>query len=109
MQYEPMTITFTVTGGNLQNQNFEKNDALLAYPNPVTDLLNLKSSKVNIISIEIYDINGKLIKNQMINANEKELNVSIDDEMKTKMVSLMKMPILLPTRNRLPGAFFYKH
>jgi hypothetical protein len=38
--------------------------------------LNLKTSKVNIISIEIYDINGKLIMNQMINANEKELNVS---------------------------------
>ena len=46
------------------------------FPNPVRDLLNLKSSKASIKSVEIYDINGKLIMNQVINANEKELNVS---------------------------------
>lgn len=57
-------------------QNVKGKAEISVYPNPVTDLLNLKSSKVNIISIEIYDINGKLIMNQMINANEKELNVS---------------------------------
>ena len=73
MQYEPKTISFTVTGENLQNQNFEKNDALLAYPNPVSDFLTVENHFGK--SVTIYNTLGqKIIEKNNLSNTKTELN-----------------------------------
>jgi hypothetical protein len=75
MQYEPMTITFTVTDGNLQNQNFEKNDALIAYPNPVTNFLTVENLKNK--SVTVFNALGqKIIEKNNLSSIKTELNFS---------------------------------
>lgn len=75
MQYEPMTITFTVTSGNLQNQNFEKNNVLLAYPNPVTDLLTIENQ--NNKSVTIFNALGqKIMEKNNLSSTKTILNFS---------------------------------
>ena len=75
MQYEPMTITFTVSGGNLQNQNFEKNNVLLAYPNPVTDFLTIENQ--NNKSVTIFNALGqKIMEKNNLSNTETILNFS---------------------------------
>lgn len=75
IQYEPMSISFTVSGVNLQNQNFEKNNTFLAYPNPVTDFLTIEN--YNSKSITIFNALGQKIieKNNLFN-NKTEINFS---------------------------------
>jgi hypothetical protein len=47
------------------------------YPNPVTDVLNIIGSGDSFISsVEIYDINGRLVKSSMFNTVEAQLNTS---------------------------------
>jgi hypothetical protein len=75
MQYEPMTVTFTVTGGNLQNQNFEQNNAIIAYPNPVTDFLTIENQKSK--SVTIFNALGqKIIEKNNLPSTKTELNFS---------------------------------
>lgn len=75
IQYEPMTITFTVAGGNLQNHNFEKNDMILAYPNPVTDFLTIENH--NSKSITVFNALGqKIIEKDNLSNNKTDINFS---------------------------------
>jgi hypothetical protein len=47
------------------------------YPNPVTDVLYITGSGDSFISaVEIYDINGRLVKSNVFNAVEAQLNTS---------------------------------
>jgi sugar lactone lactonase YvrE len=39
------------------------NNALAVYPNPATDYLHIENNDVTIESIDLYDINGKVVKN----------------------------------------------
>jgi uncharacterized delta-60 repeat protein len=46
----------------LSNENFAKNKNLFSlWPNPVHNILNLNTSNINVLSIKIYDLQGKLI------------------------------------------------
>jgi hypothetical protein len=69
------------------------------YPNPVVDVLNIESpSKVQ--SVSVYDLSGKAVSNQILNATKSQVNLSklapgvyivnivIDNE--TKTVKVMK-------------------
>ncbi|TDX84507.1 T9SS type A sorting domain-containing protein [Epilithonimonas xixisoli] len=59
------TITLDV------NENNSENKILKVYPNPVTDFLfaDVKSLNGKEITISVYDLSGKLVKKQMVNAN----------------------------------------
>src|SRR5690606_38336658 len=50
-------------------------DSLKLYPNPVTDMLQI-SSKTDINSVEIYNINGQLLMQQELNAPNGQMNLS---------------------------------
>lgn len=62
IQFVPMSITFTVTGANLQNQTFEKTNSVIAYPNPVIDNLFIENAKsiliLNALGQKIYENNN---------------------------------------------------
>ena len=45
------------------------------YPNPVTDILNI-SSKTEITSVEIYNVNGQLLKNISLKAMQGEIDLN---------------------------------
>jgi hypothetical protein len=50
-------------------------DSLLSiYPNPVNEVVQIKS-KINIKSIELYDIQGRLLQTQLVNSFSTELNL----------------------------------
>lgn len=75
MQYEPMTIIFTVVGGNLQNQSFEKNDVLLAYPNPVTDFLTVENQNSKLLTI-FNALGQKIMEENNLSNTKTALNFS---------------------------------
>jgi|GEM_PF-2103793 len=45
---------------NLSQQDFLK-DAITIYPNPVSEVLNIKNSGIAIDSVKIYNLNGRLV------------------------------------------------
>lgn len=51
---------------------------ILAYPNPTTDYLKLKvvSGKVEKLSFQLYDLNGKLLQTEKLNGTETQINMS---------------------------------
>ncbi len=58
-------ITCRVTNdNNLTASNFETANSLKVYPNPVIDFITLKIDNLDdlVLSIELFDINGKLVK-----------------------------------------------
>lgn len=57
---------------NLSSQDNFMNDALLVYPNPTENILNLDLNE-NILSIAIYTVGGKLVKSFK---NEKKIDLS---------------------------------
>jgi type IX secretion system substrate protein len=48
-------------------------DNLSVYPNPVNDVLNLKG---NIEQIELYDVSGNLVKQQLLNPEDSQYRIS---------------------------------
>jgi hypothetical protein len=46
------------------------------FPNPVNDVIIINSEKMEIDEIKIYDINGKLIKHEIINSSNLEVDVT---------------------------------
>jgi hypothetical protein len=55
----------------LNDTDFLLDDAIAIYPNPVEKTLKIKS-KLSINAIEIFDSNGRMIKNM---SNQKEIDV----------------------------------
>lgn len=62
---------------NLSINDFEKSDVVL-YPNPVNNQLYIKS-KLSIDSIKIFDINGRLIQNKIMNYSNENLELSVSE------------------------------
>lgn len=48
---------------------------IIAYPNPATDFVIVKSEKM-IGIMQLYDINGKMLRQEIFNTNEIELDLS---------------------------------
>ncbi len=77
-------------------------DSLLSiYPNPVSEVVNIKSnSNINIKTIELYDIQGRLLQTQLVNSVSTELNllqrangmyfIKINTDAGTKVEKLVK-------------------
>jgi hypothetical protein len=62
-----------------QPQTALKNGELKVYPNPASNQLSVELTNEiqGTIVIEIYDINGKLVLNQLLNAKQKSQNIDI--------------------------------
>ena len=51
-------------------------NVITLYPNPSTGVLNVKSDKIVIQQVEIFDISGRRVFNEKINVLRKELNLN---------------------------------
>ncbi len=63
----------TFFAANLSQDEFLK-ESITIFPNPVSEVLNIKSSSIPIEKVKVYDINGRLALE--INSNSSEINVS---------------------------------
>lgn len=54
----------------------DENEALILFPNPVQDVLNIRMAENKKGRVSIYDIDGRLIYREHINAETHQLNVS---------------------------------
>ena len=59
----------TFYANNLSQEEFLK-DAITIYPNPVSNVLNIKNAGIEIENVNIYDLNGRLIKRIQIDHNQ---------------------------------------
>lgn len=68
----------TVSENTMSTENFLLNQNFSIYPNPVQENLNVVSRKSNIISIELFNLSGQLIKYYNVNnAEESKIDVSL--------------------------------
>jgi hypothetical protein len=65
------TVTQTTTG---LNKYLENNISL--YPNPANDYIDVRVDELNVTSMEVYDVYGKLINNVSVVNNPTRINVS---------------------------------
>ena len=70
-----VTNTATSAFQNLSSEDFSSENKVLLYPNPVKNTLFL-TSKNNIDSIIIYDIQGRKIQDNIVNSNELRLDTN---------------------------------
>ena len=86
--YSPIDTTYTYSLTNIQEDHVlhvalmeveavEENESahIDMFPNPVSDLLHVRSNGM-IEQIEIFDMAGKLVDHQSVNASDVEMNVS---------------------------------
>jgi hypothetical protein len=68
----------SATNTLLENNNFVSNTTdFSVYPNPANDVVNVSNSSNAIIStIEMTDLNGRVVKNVTLNATEGQINIS---------------------------------
>jgi hypothetical protein len=68
----------TATDNLLGNEAFssEIGGTLAIYPNPVKDVLNVKTETMNFESVQIYDVKGRVVKDVIVNQNSSQLNVA---------------------------------
>lgn len=74
-----LIAAYTATKANiiqLLSNNKLDNDTFTIYPNPVVSVLNIETAISETLSLEFYDINGKVIKRQSINENNSQVNIS---------------------------------
>ncbi len=64
----------TFYAANLSQDEFLK-ESITIFPNPVSEVLNIKSSSIPIENLKVYDMNGRLV--MEINSNIGEINVSV--------------------------------
>jgi len=57
--------------------DFEKNQAISIYPNPTTGQLIIKSEKLQIDKVEIFDVYGKIISSQYLNISTSQLELDV--------------------------------
>ena len=72
--YNPTTVVITSTTTALAINNFQF-AGFEAYPNPTNDVLNLKNSQ-NIDTVSLFDLIGKNILSQTINATYSQVDIS---------------------------------
>ena len=70
-----VTNTATSAFQNLSSEDFSSENKVLLYPNPVKNTLFL-TSKNNIDSIIVYDIQGRKIQDNIVNSNELRLDTN---------------------------------
>ncbi len=70
--YMFMVDDFKVTATTLSNSDFVSSK-IAVYPNPVKDILNISSDELEIQSIVLNDINGRMVKSA---ANLSQINIS---------------------------------
>jgi len=101
--YNDPIITNTFLTKFVQTLNFEEIpvNEFVVYPNPATTTIQIQSSKANIASVEIYDVNGRLVvkvfdQQTILNVNIEALQKGIylmqikTVEGETKVVKIMK-------------------
>ncbi|WP_298139091.1 T9SS type A sorting domain-containing protein [Flavobacterium sp.] len=59
----------------LNNDEFEKDNLIAIYPNPTEGNININSN-FNIKSIELYDVQGRLLQTKLINETISTINIS---------------------------------
>ncbi|MCX7549863.1 T9SS type A sorting domain-containing protein, partial [Xanthomarina sp. F2636L] len=65
---------------NLSIDDNELIDSLKLYPNPVIDNVTLSNSKsINIQSIKLFDISGRVVKSINVNSNSSRINIDISE------------------------------
>jgi hypothetical protein len=58
----------------LSNTGFEMDSSVTVSPNPASDFVSVQANNL-IKSVEIYDVQGRIIQTSIINKNESELNI----------------------------------
>lgn len=79
VEYEPEFDAYSVTWLKsilTADKEVLKGPALELYPNPTTDFLNIRFENSLNGSVEIFDMNGKLVISQSLDNNETQVNVS---------------------------------
>lgn len=69
-------IALTDTSENLSIGNNSYDSFVSLYPNPVSDILKIKTMSSNILSVKLYSINGKLFRTYSFENREVELDLS---------------------------------
>jgi cephalosporin-C deacetylase-like acetyl esterase len=82
----PLSINYYRLRQIDSNDNFEysniislyriKNNDVLIYPNPASDILTIKMDSTDNSTIKIYDILGKIVLTDLTTTNETQLNIS---------------------------------
>ncbi len=70
----------------LSNSIFETDDSILVYPNPTTSVINIQSD-FNMKSIQLYDVQGRLLQTSI----ENNTNAVIDISQKTTGIYFLKI------------------
>ena len=73
--------------GTLSRSNFELNANLQVYPNPTSAILNINMTDFTTAKTTLYDLNGKVLKTQVID----NINAKIDISYFSKGIYLLKM------------------
>lgn len=61
----------------LNNADFNSDDTITVYPNPLKDIVNIAiKNNSTIKTIELYDVQGRLLQTQLVNNITSELNLS---------------------------------
>lgn len=60
---------YTITPSTLSVPQEANNIGVTAYPNPVTNILNLQAEKAGIYAVHVYDLNGRTIANEQMTIN----------------------------------------
>lgn len=72
----PINTNFAVTTfQTLNNSIFEFDNSIQIYPNPTVSIINIKSNN-SIKSIELYDIQGRILETSLENSFESKLDIS---------------------------------
>ncbi len=73
----PIETNFATTSfeNALSNNDFEIDNSVSIFPNPTTDMLNVKADS-SIHSLEIYDIQGRIVLTKLIDQREVLINIS---------------------------------
>lgn len=75
--FDNLVIRASATDTLLENANFASTVDFSVYPNPSNDVVNISNSTNAIIStIEMTDLNGRVVKNVSLNATEGQVNIS---------------------------------
>ncbi|AUC75681.1 T9SS type A sorting domain-containing protein [Olleya sp. Bg11-27] len=81
---QPFEI-FTTLGVNETTINL----ALNVYPNPTSDFLTLKTKKTEGLTIQLYDLQGKVLINQTVNSTS--TNISLENQQSaTYLLNVLK-------------------
>ncbi len=68
-------VASTTFQNSLSEDDFQLGKSLMVFPNPVFDLVNIKAASL-IMSIEVYDMQGRMLVSQLVSNKETQLDMS---------------------------------